>query len=213
MMVRKIKHLKVWFALLVFFPGFFIPCRAADSLPVIQSEQAQKAFKKLDLQIEKKKLSSKECEKLGRVPQVGQDTGGREFNNHVEYDGCTYSLKFRNGSDTDLQDITVEYRFYYEVTESWRARKRESNTVQKYLDYSFKIPRLASQARYSVETPPFVLESYNLPSGYSYNNAAAEVVECDPKGLWVRLSQKTVDGSRAYIDFCEPSSLSSKITW
>lgn len=214
MMVRKTKCLKVWLVLLVFSLGSFIPCRAADDPPAVQNEQEQKAFaEKLAVQIDKRQLSTKECEKSGQVPRVGRDTKGREYNNHVEYDGCTYSLEFRNSSDMDLSNLMVECHFYCEMTESWRAKKRESNTAQKHLDYSFKIQNLPAKDEYSTETGPFVLASYSLPSGYYYNKGEAEVVEFRPQGLWVRVFRTGADGSKTHIDFCEPPSLSSKVKW
>lgn len=206
MVIRKIKWLKAGLALLVFSLGSFIPCRAADSLPAVQNEPAQKAFEKLDLQITRKKLSSKECEKLGGVK-------GRKEDTTYELDGCIYSLEFRNGGDVELQNLTVECRFCYEVKESWRARKRESQTSQKQLNHSFKISSLSSKAEYNTETTPFVLQSYNLPSGYYYVGAEAEIVESRPQGLWVRVFRTGADGSKMHIDFCEPPSLSSKVKW
>lgn len=211
--LRKTEHLKIYFILWASCFGVFIPCRAADGPPAVQGELAQKAFEKLNLQIGEKKLSTKECEKIGQVPPVGRDTKGREYNNHVEYDGCTYSLEFRNSSDMDFRNLTVECRLYYKVAESWRAKKRESNTAQKHLDYSFKIQNLPAKDEYSAETGPFVLASYSLPSGYYYNKGEAEVVESSPQGLWVRVFRTGADGSKTHIDFFEPPSLSSKVTW
>jgi len=206
-MFGKAKHLKIFFMLVASCSGSFVPCRAADGLPAEQSELVHKAFtKKLDLQIEKKRLSSKECEKLGAAK-------GKKGDTTIDYDGSVYSLAFRNGGDADLQNLTVECRFYYEVTESWRAKKRESNTVQKHLDYSFKVPKLQSRAEYNTETTPFILESYSLPSGYYYYQGGAEVVESRPQGLWVRVFRIGADGSKTHVDFCEPPSLLSKVTW
>jgi hypothetical protein len=205
--LKKSKYLGLCFMLLAFCSGGFIPCRAADGLPAEQNELAQKAFaEKLDLQIGKKKLSSKECAKLGAVKGKKEDTT-------INYDGSIYTLEFRNGGDADLQNLTVECRFYYEVTESWRAKKRESSTAQKHLDYSFKISELQSKAEYSAETTPFIVESYSLPSGYYYHNGGAEVVESRPQGLWVRVFRAAADGSKTHVDFCEPPILSSNVTW
>ena len=160
----------------------------------------------LELQISKTKLSSRECAKLGSAK-------GEKGNTDFEYDGCVYRLEFSNGGDLELRNLTVECRYYYEMTESWRANKRESKTVQKHISHSFKIAEIPSESGYTAETAPFILESYSLPSGYYYSGGGAEVVESRPKGLWVRVSGTAPDGRKAYVDFQDPPALASRVTW
>lgn len=194
--------------LVLLFLSAFCLCGTGAGVPdqdgrtAVQPEFAEK----LDVQISKTKLSSKECAKLGSVK-------GEKNKTDFQYDGCIYSLEFRNGGDLNLRNLTVECRYYYEITESWRANKRQNQTVEKHFAHSFKIPELLSKAGYTAETAPFILESYSLPSGYYYNNGGAEVVESRPKGLWVRVSGTAPDGKKAYADFCDPPALASRVTW
>lgn len=182
-------------------------CSTDAGTPDSADKPASAGFaENLDLQISKTKLSSKECAKFGGIK-------GEKGNTDFEYDGCVYSLEFRNGGDMELRNLTVDCRYYYEMTESWRANKRESKTVQKHISHSFKITSLSSAAGYTAETVPFILESYSLPSGYYYNNGGAEVVESRPKGLWVRVSGTAPDGKKAHVDFCDPPALASRVTW
>jgi hypothetical protein len=161
---------------------------------------------KLSLTMEKTKLSSKECQNLGFKEKEEKGTD-------YEYDGCTYSLELRNNSNVDLQNLIVECRFYYEVTESWRAKKRENTVTIKHMDKSVKIEKLQAQSEHSAEAGPFVLGSRSIPSGYYYDSGGAEVVESKPKGFWVKVFWTTPGGEKLTADFCEPSSLALKNSW
>lgn len=164
------------------------------------------AFKKLSLKIGKEKLKSKDCETLGFANEEHGDT-------EYDYAGYVYELEFRNNEQAGLNDLKVECRFFYTVENSWRTtRKRDSEIEHKHESCILQIG-LDAASKYKANTKPFVLQSRSLPSGYYYNNGEAEVVEAKEDGLWVRISCTLPDGKKLERYFCEPASLSTRISW
>lgn len=161
---------------------------------------------KLSLEMDQGKLSSKECKELGLKNK-------NENHRVCEFDGYNYALTLSNNSDMDFPNVTVECRFYYEVTESWRTMKSRSVVTQKYFNQSIKIPKLLARSEHSAEVGPFVLESNSIPSGFYYNDGSAEAIEAKPKGLWVKVFWTAPDGKKLTADFSDPESLSAKTAW
>jgi hypothetical protein len=189
-------------------PSYRLPLVAfhKDSYQVIWNEASHEAFERLTVRISERKLSRDECERAGKI---SGEVGSTDY----DYDGFVYSLELRNRGDMELADLGVECRFYYEKNEEWRALNPRKNKTQLHKTHLFKIKELLPDGEYETETPPFVLESYDLPSGYYYIGGKAEVVDSRPQGLWVRVTRTTADGCKTYCDFSDPPSLSSKVSW
>lgn len=173
------------------------------------------AFQKLALRIKEERLNGKDCEKLGFVDQTGGKitvTGGTQMSFDNEYEGRQYQLELRNKEQADLTEMKIECRFFYVEESSWRTGSRKSKEEIKHIDSSFPYS-VGAGARAKVKTDPFVMNSYAAPSGVYFSNGDAEVVESKPDGLWVRITYKTPDGEELQRDFCEPESLSSRVSW
>jgi hypothetical protein len=112
----------------------------------------------------------------------------------------------------DLAEMNIECRFFYKVESVWRTKKRDSKEEIKHRECSFVYTAEAS-SKGQLETEPFVMNSYKAPSGVYYGNGKAEVVESKPCGLWVKVRYTTPDGQKLERDFCDPASLSSKVSW
>lgn len=173
---------------------------------IIQNQSVHKAFERLSLRIRQRKLSRDECERAGKI---SGEMGAADY----DYKGFAYTLEYKNRGEIQLTDLNVSCRFYYEREEEWRAMKHRKKSEISYETYSHRIPKLSPGGIVKAETSPFVLESYDIPSGMYYIGGKAEVVDSRPKGLWVRVTYTTAEGCRVYRDFCSPSSLSSKMTW
>ena len=188
--------------------AFTVSVSTAESLEEV-------AFEKLSVRIKKEKLSSKDCEELGHVDKTGGkvnlNRGGQMSFKH-KFEGCQYQLDLRNNQPINFEQLKIECRFFYTVERSWRARKKRSEEELKYFDWSSSVSLKAS-TKDRVTTDPFVMHSSEVASGVYFNNGDPEVVDCSEEGLWVKVTYTTPDGEKEERDFCQPSSLSNRVTW
>ncbi len=191
---------------------------AADAEPSAQEQ----AFKKLRLKIAEERLSEKDCAELGHVDttggkmtvtSVGADGGTksqRSFENGFE--GRRFQMGFRNNATVDLEDLKIECRFFYTEEREWRTGSRKTEEEIKYMDCILS-STVGAGGKISLQTDPFVMQSYEYPSGVYNSGGKAEVLESSPEGLWVRVTCVMPDGKALTRDFCEPKSLSSRVDW
>ncbi len=183
------------------------------------SRSEEKAFSKLSLRIKEERLNGRDCEELGFVDKTGGKmnvsfSGGHEsqvsFDN--DFEGRRYQLSLRNNEPVDLVEMSVECRFFYLVESVWRTKKSDSKEEMKHKECSF-VHTAEASSRGQLETEPFVVNSHKAASGVYYGNGNPEVVESKPKGLWVKVTYTTSDGQKLERDFCEPETLSNRVTW
>ncbi len=166
----------------------------------------------LKVKIKRERLSKKECKQLGFEEH-------EEGKTDVEYDGYRYALDLRNTSVSELKDLSVSCRCYYEEEKHWDGGgfvgSQNVKRAEKILHTSDKltIDSISPKGRAKEEAGPFVLTSTSLRGGYYYSSGEPDNVTSDLKGLWVRVSYTTPDGQRRSQDFCDPPSLSSDVTW
>ena len=129
-----------------------------------------------------------------------------------EYRGRRYQVSLRNNQPVDLDEMNIECRFFYKVESLWRIKKSDSKEEIKHSECSF-IHTVAAGSKDQLETEAFVMNSYEVASGVYFKNGDPEVVESKPCGLWVKVSYTTSDGQKLERDFCEPESLSNRVTW
>ena len=129
-----------------------------------------------------------------------------------EYEGRLYTLDIRNRTEVALENLSIECRFFYTVEKRWRTLK--SKTVEKleYEQCSLSSDVDAGE-KLQLQTEPFIINSWELQSGVFKMNGDPEVVESSEEGLWVKVSYTTPDGDTITRDFCDPSSLSSRVNW
>ena len=198
---------------------FAVPCLAQDALP---DDQLVDLFqKRLALRIKAERLSEKDCEELGFVDETGgriqvtstgpeRERSSRSFEN--EYEGRQYLLDFRSTAEVELKDLKIECRFFYTVENTWRVIYRKTEEELKYKDCQLSASVGAGE-KVHLETDPFIMNSWAMPSGVYQSSGEPDVVECSPEGLWVRVTYSTSGGKKITRDFYEPKSLSSRMTW
>ncbi len=183
------------------------------------SRSEEKAFSKLSLRIKEERLNGRDCEELGFVDKTGGKmnvsfSGGHEsqvsFDN--DFEGRRYQLSLRNNEPVDLVEMSVECRFFYLVESVWRTKKSDSKEEMKHKECSF-VHTAEASSRGQLETEPFVVNSHKAASGVYYGNGNPEVVESKPKGLWVKVTYTTSEGQKLERDFCEPKTLSNRVSW
>jgi len=189
---------------------FAVPCMAQDAPTELSPRELFE--KKLSLKIKESRLSGKEVKKLGFEDN--------EEKTDVDYDGFVYMLEFRNGAEFAFDDLKVECRLFFTEESHWRTHQMgvnsatgsKSKSEQKYYEDSLEMS-LKPMGRYKPETRPFVIQSWALTSGYYFDSGAADEVDSDVDGLWVRVYYTTPDGEKLQRDFCEPKSLLTRTKW
>ncbi len=175
---------------------FSVPCMAQELSSKLSSKELFE--KNILLKIKQSRLKGRDLKEMG----YESDHGTAD----VDYDGFIYTLDFRNGSEVAFEDLKVECRFFY--TEESRSGKSE----QKYYEDSLEMS-LKPMGRYTFETQPFVLVSWDLRSGYYFGDGTTSNMDADADGLWVRVVYTTPDGKKLQRDFCKPESLSTRAKW
>lgn len=209
----KIINKSRWFRPVVCFATGLIFAASCPAQTVSDELSVKDQFEnKLSLRIKEQRMRSKELKNLGFV----NDSNKMD----VDYDGCIYTIDFLNRAAVALNDLKVECRFFYEEQSVWRAgpisatediKYREEEAV-KYQEDVFELS-LESMSRNKQETPPFIIKSWLLAPGIYFSDGTADKQKSEVLGLWVRIKYKTPDGRTLERDFCEPSSLSSRVTW
>ncbi len=186
---------------------------------VLGDDSEEEAFSKLSLRIKEERLNGRDCEKLGFVDETGGKMDVSRSNGHKsqmsfdnDFEGRRYQLSLRNNEPVDLTEMNIECRFFYMVESVWRTKKSDSKEEVKHKECSFVYTAKAS-SKGQLETEAFVVNSCKAPSGVYYRNGDPEVVESKPKGLWVKVNYTTSDGQTLERDFCEPKTLSNRVTW
>ena len=182
-------------------------------------DSEERAFSKLSLRIKEERLNGKDCEELGFFDKTGGKmtvtySGGHksQVSYDNDYEGRRYQLSLRNNEPVDLVEMSIECRFFYIVESVWRTKKSDSKEEMKHKDCSF-VHTAEASSRGELETEPFVVNSHKAASGVFYRNGDPEVVESKPKGLWVKVTYTTSDGQKLERDFCEPKTLSNRVSW
>jgi hypothetical protein len=199
-----------WLGFVVFFAiGLVsaVPCLAQDAPPELSDKD--RFEKELSLRIKQQRVKGKELKKRGLIDDAAVVD--------IDYDGFVYKLEFRNGSPVSFDDLKVECRFFYSEATSGASGPLDSNTnledpVMKYQAEEI-ICSVKSNGRYKTETRAFIIQSWILPGGYYFNDGTPNRQECDEEGLWVRVTYTTSNGQKLERDFCEPESLSERVTW
>jgi hypothetical protein len=131
-----------------------------------------------------------------------------------------YSLTLQNRGDIPLNGLKIECRYFYMENREWRvhmttrtkATEAKEEEEQKHIS-CFLAASLESGSRTNLKTEQFVMESWELPSGYYYKSGDPDLVEAKPDGLWVKVRYEDTDGSMLEKNFCDPKSLSSRVEW
>ena len=183
---------------------------STNSHPIIQNAFKKQVFDNdLRMEITEESLSREDCENLGHI-------SGTRGPCRYECDGVVYRLKISNDAKgCILQDLDVETRCYYERIEQWAGKDGISGKPKKFQKHekkSLKVTKLGLGSIYDFKTDPLVVESYDTDGGIYLSDAPTEL-KSKILGIRVRVSCKMADGSTIYRDFCEPSSLESKVKW
>ena len=72
---------------------------------------------------------------------------------------------------------------------------------------------LKADARYKMETRPFVIRSHDIPSGYAYTGGGAEVVESSEDGICIRVFYTLPNGTTIQREFSDPPALCTRVNW
>ena len=179
---------------------------------------AEEAFRKLSLRIREERLSGRDCEELGFTDKTGgkMNVSSAGYQSQMsfknEYEGRRYQLDLRNNTPADLAGMKIQCRFFYTVESTWRVRGTRSEEEIKHSDWAL-VCSVGANERTQMETEPFVMNSRAVPSGVYFSNGDAEVVEAKAEGVWVKVTYTTPDGRELQREFCEPASLSSRVSW
>jgi hypothetical protein len=200
----------------------------------IENWQVDEAFlspTKLKLEIERDEVDSS---KKNVEVDVGEESsgGGRRGGGGmsgvvtVAVDKKTqykYKLAMENKSGIPLDNMTMEFRIYYEQQKpekdekANKGRSKDETSPEKYMavDQSKvkkgekKIKTLAPKQSGTISTESVVL----LQRSASYTWGENIDLKSDLSGVWIKLSMRGADGEMLVRDICSPESIMKKYPW
>ncbi len=133
-------------------------------------------------------------------------------------DNIHYSVSLRNLTQSDFENLVLEYRFYTE-THGYEGFK-DSEACHKG---TLKLDRLAAGSTQTVQTEPMLMsekfqtvteEITRSDGSETYDTYQQKIYDTDPVGIWFRISGPAVaDGTRLVREECLPSSLFKHQKW
>lgn len=128
------------------------------------------------------------------------------------FESIAYDIQFQNMNQSELQNIRMEYRIYYEQSEINWERKPEA--MQKILSAEMVIPTLAGNSKVTVTTKPIEIHEDNInpipmAGGDSRQGGKGKIL-----GIRARLYMKMASGQEVMREFSSPEKLSEeKFPW
>jgi len=151
------------------------------------------ALENLNLRIEKERISGAELRSWGL-------RGDKKGSASVEHDGFRYSLQFSNDGRQSLTNLTVRYRCYYQLSQSWDDKSKNKQSVEFYPG-EMGIVLIEPKGRFKTETEPFVLFSTLRRKGDSDTESVPDRTISELVGLCVRVFQTTAEGEEQHREF------------
>ncbi len=146
----------------------------------------------LSLRIEMEKIPKAELETWG----LKDDGQGPTF---VEHDGVRYFLEFKNIGGQSLTNLTVQYRCYYELGQSWSDELKNKKSIE-FHSGEMGIDLIKPWGRFKAETEPFIMVSSSRRSGYPDTKSLPKQIRSKLVGLYVRVF-RTIGGQGKYREF------------
>ncbi|WP_372808393.1 hypothetical protein [Pontiella sp.] len=198
----------------------------------IEKWQTYEAFlspAKLKLEIERDEVDStkKNVEvDIGDETSGGRRGGGMSGVVTVAVDKKTqykYKLAIENKSGTALDDMTMEFRIYYDQQKpvkdekANKGRSKDETRPEKYMAVDQlkvkkgekKIKTLAPKQSGTISTESVVL----LQRSASYEWGENIDLKSDLAGVWIKLTMRGADGELLVRDICSPESIMKKYPW
>jgi len=151
------------------------------------------ALENLNLLIKKERISGAELRSWGL-------RGDKKGPASVEHDGFRYSLEFSNDGRQSLTNLTVRYRCYYQLSQSWDDESKNKQSVEFYPG-EMGIVLIEPKGRFETETEPFVLFSTLRRRGDFDTESVPARTASELVGLCVRVFQTTAEGEEKHREF------------
>jgi len=150
-------------------------------------------------------------EEMGDVTYDGGDPV-KELLSTSRFERYVFELNLENKNEFALENLTLEYRVFYEQEVAVGASKVEAKSG--VLPGKLDVKRVGPREKMKLKTEAVVLRDTQYPSSITFKGGATMGRESgEIEGIWVRITAAGADGQTVSRDVFEPSSLEGKHKW
>ncbi|MDF7824036.1 hypothetical protein P4B35_08425 [Pontiellaceae bacterium B12227] len=160
----------------------------------------------------KRKLDEKWDEEESGKISYSDGSVEDETISETKYEKFIYEILLENRNKVPLQDLTLEYRIFYEQG-TGDATGTKLVVAKKNVAGKLEVARLDSKAKTTLKSSPVVIHDKDWNGDYTYKGGDPVSESGEVKGIWLRVQTKGVDGKPVIRDVYEPESIAGKYAW
>lgn len=163
----------------------------------------------------KRKLSDKWKEEETGSINYGSGQVEQETVSNTKFERYVYEVLLENRNAVALENMTFEYRIFYEQIESAGSgdKRSRSNVKNKVVSGHFKFDRLAAKGKSTKATEPVVIHEKEHLGDFVYSGGDPVKEKGDIKGIWIQAHMKGADGQVITRHVYEPSGIEGHYAW
>lgn len=149
--------------------------------------------------------------------EITYDDGSTEEEtiSETKFERTIYEIHLDNRNDVPLENLTFEYKIYYEQGTMGSGRGEQSKLIisKKTVSGDLKVARLSAREKMVLKTNPVVIHETEYNGDYTYRGGDPVKEAGDIKGVWLQVHTQGADGKKVTRHIYEPSSIQGKYTW
>lgn len=148
---------------------------------------------------------------------ITKTDGSREQEpvSEAKFEEYVYEIYLENRNDIALENVTLEYRIFYEqLRVAGSGAKRSKGIVdKKVVSGTLQVKRLEPKKKTMLTTSALEIHEREYFGDFIYEGGDPIKEKGEIKGIWILIRSKSASGEVVMRDVYEPSSLKGKYRW